>query len=358
MKKKLLVCRILALAVAGFAIWSGYKVLSQPERKPLTTPAPQHPQPATYLDGSQFTIGVNYPRGPNCGFGANSWGHYGPSAPECSAKIETDFAQLEALDVRVIRWWLFADFRSGLKLDQKSNVIGVDDYVFPDIDNAVRIADKHNIKIIFVLSDFMLFDKPQMASGVQMFGRRDLIVNPIKRQQLLDNVYKPVFERYGHNSAIIAWDVINEPEWAMYVHTGEWIVHDRINHRIMQAYVTETVDYIHRYTEQWATVGSAKRGLLRFWRHCNLDVYQFHYYYKMERQYRLDYPAAKLKLDRPVFVGEFPSANGHRSVDEYLTIIRRNGYAGAFPWSMNASDPYTSAPEIMRGITQFHGAKP
>ena len=88
----------------------------------------------------------------------------------------------------------FADFRSGLKLDAKGNIVGVDQCVFPDMDEAVRIAAKHHIYIMFVLSDFMLFDKAQMASGVQMFGRRALIVDQAKRQQLLENVYKPIFE--------------------------------------------------------------------------------------------------------------------------------------------------------------------
>jgi hypothetical protein len=256
----------------------------------------------------------------------------------------------------VIRWWLFADFRSGLKLDDKGAIVGVDDYVFPDMDEAVRLADKHNIKIIFVLSDFMLFDRAQMAAGVQLFGRRDLIVDPARRRDLLDKVYKPVFQRYGQNSGIIAWDVINEPEWAMYVHTGEWIVPDRIDHRIMQAYVKETVNYIHTYTSQWATVGSAKRGLLLLWTKSGLDFYQFHYYDKMERQYQLDYPAARLHLDKPVIVGEFPTARTKRSVIQHLLIIHKNGYAGALPWSYNASDPYTSKALFLQGVTQWHSA--
>jgi hypothetical protein len=230
----------------------------------------------------------------------------------------------------------------------------VDDYVFADMDEAVRLANKHNIKIIFVLSDFMLFDKGQMVAGVQIFGRRDMIVNPAKRQELLDNVYKPIFQRYGQNGGIIAWDVINEPEWAMYVHTGEWIVPDRIDHRIMQAYVNQTVGYIHAYTSQWATVGSAKRGLLRLWTKSGLDFYQFHYYYKMERQYPLDYPAAALHLDKPVIVGEFPTLRGNRSVYDYLSIIAKNGYASALPWSYNALDPYTSKALLIQGINQWH----
>ena len=48
-----------------------------------------------------------------------------------------------------------------------------------------------------------------------------------------------------------------------------------------------------------------------------------------------------LHLDKPCILGEFPTKGSKRGVDVYLDAARRDGLAGAFAWSLRATDEYT-----------------
>jgi hypothetical protein len=58
----------------------------------------------------------------------------------------------------------------------------------------------------------------------------------------------------------------------------------------------------------------------------------------MEQHSPLDYPYAKLNLDKPCIVGEFGTKNTKRTITQYLDTIWKNGYAGALAWSHRAGD--------------------
>jgi hypothetical protein len=106
---------------------------------------------------------------------------------------------------------------------------------------------------------------------------------------------------------------MNEPELAMDMPGGRW-VSEPVSVAAMQAFVKDVVDYIHTYSSQYATVGSASRKWLSYWAGSALDFYQYHYYDKMEGEYPLDYPYASLSLDKPCIVGEFPTKNTKRTL--------------------------------------------
>jgi hypothetical protein len=85
----------------------------------------------------------------------------------------------------------------------------------------------------------------------------------------------------------------------------------------MQAFVSNAVEYIHTYSLQYATVGSASREWLVHWKDNGLDFYQYHYYDKMEGQYPLHSPYGNLDLDKPCIVGEFPTDNSQHTALRY-----------------------------------------
>jgi len=285
-----------------------------------------------------YLLGVNYPW-LNYGhdFGTTAWGHDGVSMETSSKQIDDDFAYLKSQGVHVVRWFLFGDCRAAPEFDARGKVTGFDKYFYPDLDAALAIAQKHDIYLILVLLDFHLADKSKQVSNVQLGGRSEMITDPAMRQSFLDIALRPLLERYGKNRNIIAWEVMNEPEGAMIIPGGKW-VEKSVSTADMESFVRDVVEYIHTYSSQHATLGSASRRWLRYWRNSKLDFYQYHYYDKMESKYPLDYPYTNLNLDKPCIVGEFPTKNTNRTMTQYLDIIWKNDYAGALAWSHRAGD--------------------
>ena len=107
----------------------------------------------------------------------------------------------------------------------------------------------------------------------------------------MDLVLKKLLERYRNHERIYAWDIINEPEWAMTNVTGlsqrPKCVDDTvsilpIDSAQMTDFVKEATNTIHMMNAtQPVTVGSARKmWLSQFWTDASLklDLYQFHWY--------------------------------------------------------------------------------
>ncbi|MCX5770072.1 MAG: cellulase family glycosylhydrolase [Candidatus Hydrogenedentes bacterium] len=270
-------------------------------------------------------------------FGDTAWGHDGVSSTQSKREVETDFEYLKTQGVQVVRWFVFADGRAAPEFDPAGNVTGFDEHFYQDFDAALAIAENSDIRLLPVFFDFQLTDKAKDSGGVQMGGRATMISDSAKRKTFLDNALIPLLQRYGRSEAIVAWDVINEPEGAMDIAGGRW-VEDAVTPEAMKIFVREIVQCIHAHTSQKATVGSASRGMLTHWTNSGLDLYQFHYYDKMGGQYPLEYQCANLNLDKPCIVGEFPTKNAERAVTAYLDVILHNGYSGSLAWSLRGDD--------------------
>jgi hypothetical protein len=59
-------------------------------------------------------------------------------------------------------------------------------------------------------------------------------------------------------------------------------------------------------------------------------------------------------LDRPLLLGEFPSAGSARSVDEVLRTARQSGYCGALAWSATAHDGFSDLDAIELAMRRRH----
>ena len=85
--------------------------------------------------------------------------------------------------------------------------------MFRDVDAALDIASRHGIRIMFVLLDFLWCD-PATRDTRRADGRpRRVLADADGRDALLDLVLRPLLERYGEEPQILAWDIVNEPEW-------------------------------------------------------------------------------------------------------------------------------------------------
>lgn len=280
-----------------------------------------------------FLIGANVPWVHyGIDFGANAWRPEGGiSQPEERAELERAFAQLAAADVRYVRWFLLCDGRAGITFSDGGRPHGLDDFVFKDIDTALEIASLHGIRIIFVLLDFLWCDPASATRGVQMGGRAHLLADEENRRVLLDVVLRPLLERYGEEPQILAWDIINEPEWIKTVEPAD-----------LRSFLVDTTSLVHSVTSHPVTVGSAGVRWRERYSDLDLDFHQVHWYDSLKHQPALDTPVDQLGFNRPVLLGEFPTRGSKRTFDEIVAAAREAGYMGAFYWSALSKDEYSA----------------
>lgn len=276
-------------------------------------------------------LGINYPwynYGHDFGVVTNE-AHDGVSNEASQAVVEADFADMAQHGVQVVRWFILPDGRASPDFDAEGRVTGFDDYFYEDLDAALAIAEAHNIKLIAVLFDFYWFDSSKGAQNV---------TNLEQRQLLFERALEPLVERYGNDERILAWDIINEPEWAMTIPEGNGIEYP-ISATIMQEFVAEVAALIEDKATQPVTVGSASFATLDYWTEIGLDFYQVHYYNDPERLE--DVPSgSELALDKPVMMGEFATL-GKYAMTEQLDTFFRQGYLSALAWSYRANDDAT-----------------
>ncbi len=175
-------------------------------------------------DGSTVYYGMD--------FGANVWGsHLGVSTRRHD--ITRDFVDMAALGFTVVRWFVFADGRSGIEYDGRGLPAGPDAHLFTDIDAALEIARDVDIQLVLVLLDhrWMFEGIPDMiadpASGLLLEaklpeGRAQMLYAQAGREALLRSVVEPLVRRYGHDgeradlgSAILAFEFMNEPDFVV-----------------------------------------------------------------------------------------------------------------------------------------------
>jgi hypothetical protein len=290
--------------------------------------------------GTDFFVGVNLPWLHYGGdFGASAWHPRGGlRQPERREKLRAVFSDLGERGLRTIRWFLLGDGRAGLRVAEDGTPLGPDGHLVGDVEAALSLAEEHRLRILFTLIDFLWFSPAQVLNAVQMGGRRDMVADRGKRRALLDRVFLPLFERFGREPALWAWDVINEPEWAT-LGLGSPEPAGAVERSAMVDFIRSAVEGVHGLTAQEATVGLASSRGLPLVEGLGADFYQIHWYDKGQENPGLDAVSpSSLGVDRPLLLGEFPTSGSRLSPVEILESARRNGFAGALAWSVLGND--------------------
>ncbi|MGH9175487.1 MAG: hypothetical protein ACRD1H_14070, partial [Vicinamibacterales bacterium] len=192
-------------------------------------------------------------------------------------------------------------------------------------------ARQHGLRVLFVLFDFHWCKAAKWVNGVQIGGRRRLLERRAWRHMLLEKVVRPILERHHTDEAVLAWDVINEPEWVT-LGLGAHAPFTSLTRTALRGFIEEAAALIHDVTVHPVTVGSAGSRWRSFYKGLPLDFDQVHWYDTLTHAPPLETPVTTLGFERPVLLGEFPSAASARSVDDILKTARAAGYAGAFHW--------------------------
>lgn len=300
-----------------------------------------------------FVIGVNLPwvtYGHD--FGANAWEPAGGIArPERRARLDEVFRSLAAANVSVVRWFLLCDGRAGVCEDDDGRPAGLDACAFEDFQVAVTTAERHGLALMPVLLDFHWCHEPREVDGVRCGGRRAMLTDAGQRTHLLQHVFRPLLSRFGERAGIAAWDLINEPEWVTFS-WGTWDPRHAVLPDAMTAYVAEVAALVHECTSHPATVGLATAAALPHVRGLGLDVYQAHWYDRLEAQVPLATPVDEWGVDGPVILGEFPTRDSARDPATIAATARGAGYRGAMAWSLLAADEASDAAAVWRWLAR------
>lgn len=296
-----------------------------------------------FAGSDRFVVGANLPWvGYGTDVGASAWYPAGglSAQPAALDLLDRTFAALADDGLSVVRTFLLCDARSGVRFDGDGVPTGLDQSVFRDIDALLAAARRHHIRVMPVLLDFHLCRSRQIVADVQLGGRSRLLADPEARAALVDLVLRPIVERYSDDEAIVAWDVMNEPEWCLA--SGPLARRRGVAFDALQDFLGQAIRCVRESARHPVTIGCAGTTRLDLVRPLGLDFYQVHWYEKSGWA-TLERPVADLGLgNRPVILGEFPGRS--RLVVEVLDAARRAGYAGALVWSVLAGDDQSGYP--------------
>jgi hypothetical protein len=294
-----------------------------------------------------FVVGANLPWvGYGTDIGASAWYPSGglSAQPEALDRLDQTLETLARDRISIVRTFLLGDARSGVRFDDAGVPAGLDEAVFADIDALLSAARRHNIRLMPVLLDFHLCKPRRVGNGVQMGGRSRVVTDPDAAAALIDLVLRPIVERYRDHEAVMAWDVMNEPEWCLA--KGTLAGRAAVRFETLQAFLRRAVTCVQESTSQPVTIGSASAGGLDLVRPLGLDFYQVHWYEKFGWD-ALERPVSDHDLnDRPIILGEFPGRSP--DVAGILDAAKRAGYAGALVWSVLAEDAQSAYPSAIR----------
>jgi hypothetical protein len=257
--------------------------------------------------------------------------------------IDTSLAQMAANGVNVIRWWVWPNFTGGgVTFDGSGTPTGLTGTTIEDLETLLSLADDHDL---YLMPTLFSFDNFKTAITPESQNMATLGVDAAKRAALVDNVVRP-FARAAaastHASRVIAWDVINEPEWAV---TGASLYGDEafdsddtctpISHAQMETLLAAVIAGLRQESDALVSVGAAAMKWKKAWSMLDQDFYQFHIYDWVQDYWPYDRSPTEYGLaDKPVVMGEFPPTglSGGHDYRALLDSWYANGYAGALAW--------------------------
>jgi hypothetical protein len=307
-------------------------------------------------------------------------------------QIEQDFRLFASQGIFAVRWFLLADglncgtgsyaprrtrknWTFDLLPDGHSYYHQLcDDFVF-----VLHECRNSGLQLLPSLVDFHWCDQGMPVAGnmgIIKGGRHDVIRDPTKRRVFFDRILDPLLaSSMKYPNSIYAWELINEPEWA--VQKLPVLANNHANPNLsretMKIFIAEGIRRINgkrlsdgRHAFQ-STVGFAHWDSLNRWdaEKLGITLHQFHYY--AQRHRRL--PRYSRVKGHPCVIGEFATAAARdwpdlklfekdQTITNRLSCIEGKGYPACFMWSARAMDPATRwAEDAHREIVEYHDSK-
>jgi hypothetical protein len=299
-----------------------------------------------------FCLAVNYPwvrYGQD--FGRSSGAALGVSVPGTRAAVAADFARIGDAGAEVVRWFLFCDGRGGLNVSEGIPT-GPDDRLFADVAAALELAEQFRLRLCFSLLDFhWLQERGRPKPGAFELPNQNVLKFAGGREALLGNVLISLFTEFRAHPALFAWEIANEPEWAIH----EFVTDPAAKMPVadFREFAREIADAVREFAQARVTLGSARLLWVRAWSEIGLDLYQAHYFPETERDQKSDLAqqlAALGRLAKPLWLGELPARDPDApeySLETALDACKRAGLCGAGVWRWR--EPEAGAPDVKFG---------
>jgi hypothetical protein len=254
--------------------------------------------------------------------------------------IDGTLQQMASNGANVIRWWVWPNFTgNGVVFDGTDTPTGLTGTTTEDLEALLSLAEQHDLYLMLTLFSFdnfktMLPANRRMDGMARNAGQRAGLVNVVRE-------FARAASASPNAHRMIAWDVMNEPEWAV---TGPGVGGDEafdatddlsaISHSEMHTLLGDVITGLRAESSALVTIGAAAMKWRHAWKDLDQDFYQFHIYDWVQDYWPYTTSPAGYDLgDKPLVMGEFPpegltDASYRELVDSWYS----NGYAGALAW--------------------------
>jgi hypothetical protein len=325
------------------------------------------PNGVTWNCQKRFMYGANWAwrdfGGDFGGLAAFNWGGVAKDA----TLFNNDMRTMKSQGMDVLRWWMFPRFYAdGISYDANGTPSAMGGSVIADVQKALELAEQNDVYIMFTPFSFDGFkpDAPLANSGGKISrGIQPIVIDAARRKQLFDVVIVPIakaVEASPYKKRMIAWDLMNEPEWAI---SGSDTYGDPafgvsaglngVTFSQMETFLQEMTTAIRANSTALITVGQAAPKWPKAFSKLGLDFYTFHYYGWVYQWYPWTCfnPGTTLNLGKPVVAGEYPASGfdaipGATACGGSVNLPARTGgqaaadfwqygFAGGLPWAYN-----------------------
>lgn len=206
--------------------WVGKPVEWIPE-PPVDVGEVPAPLPDCPSDACQVASGITHRCQKRFALGANyAWRHFGgiqswgtKSISRDPVSCAADFAKMRASGASVVRFWMFPDLRGdGIVWDEADFPVELGETVLDDLETVLDLAQQNNLELLLTWFSFDAFRGDRVESGLRYRNLGHLALEEAKRRALLENIVRPIaeaLEKHLHHNRLFAWDLMNEPEWAI-----------------------------------------------------------------------------------------------------------------------------------------------
>ena len=239
-----------------------------------------------------------------------------------------------------------------MTFDGSDNPTALGGTAIADLNKALELAQQNDVYLMLCLFSFDGFRPTGDESGIRVRGLRPIAIDATKRKMLMNNVVRPfarAAEASPHRSRLIAWDVINEPEWAITgpspygdqaydPNPGPRVGDPRANGDVRQRHDRRAARRIDGDGDGRRSGDEVEKGVVT----TDVDFYQFHIYDWVNQYWPYNRSPGRLHGQRQAGRdGRIPGRGVERLriTANLLASFYATGYSGALGWHYAEATP-------------------